>query len=197
MSSYPDGKQPGQGEDDGPGVVQAAERVADQLDALVPVSEDAGNQVLTDDTRLVRWTAPLFVACAVVLLPWIIIAGLTLPQRQLSRNYDVAWAGYDVILLIGLTCTGIAALRRSRRLPIAASATGALLTADAWFDVLTSPSGWGVAEAVAMSLLVELPLAAICFWLAWHSQEFAERRIVLLTRRQRVLRARAAQAESG
>ncbi|HET6209694.1 MAG TPA: hypothetical protein VFD94_04890 [Jatrophihabitans sp.] len=198
---YPDGKQSGQGEDDGPGVVQAAERVADQLDALVPVSEDAANQVLTDDTRLVRWTAPLFVACAVVLLPWIVIAGLTLPQRQLSRNYDIAWAGYDVILLIGLTCTGITALRRSRRLPIAASATGALLTADAWFDVLTSPSGWGTAEAVAMSVLAELPLAAICFWLAWHSQEFAERRIVLLTRRQRVLRGRAASkaasAESG
>jgi hypothetical protein len=190
-----DGKYP-DGEDQGPGVVRATERIADQLDAMVPVSEDAGNQVLTDDTKLVRWTAPLFVACAVVLLPWIVIAGLTLPQRQLSRNYDIAWAGYDVILLIGLTCTGFTALRRSRRLPIAASATGALLTADAWFDVLTSPGGWGVAEAVAMSILAELPLAAICFWLAWHSQEFAEHRLVLLTRRQRRQRAEAVPVET-
>lgn len=184
------------GEDDAPAVVQAAERLADQLDAMVPISDDAANQVLADNARLVRWTAPMFVACAVVLLPWIVIAGLTLPQRQLSRNYDVAWAGYDVILLVGLVCTGITALRRSRRLPIAASATGALLTADAWFDVLTSPSGWDVAEAVTMSLLVELPLAAICFWLAWHSQEFAERRIELLIRRRRTAGGQAAQIES-
>ena len=183
--------KPLDGEDDGPGVVRAAERLADQLDAMVPVSDDAGNQVLTDDTKLVRWTAPLFVGCAAVLLPWIVIAGLTLPERELSRNYDVAWAGYDVILLIGLVSTGVTALRRSRRLPIAAAATGALLTADAWFDVLTTPGGWGMVEAVAMSLLAELPLAAVCFWLAWHSQEFAEHRIVLLTRRRRGLRAPA------
>lgn len=181
-----------QDEDGGPGLVRAAERVADELDELVPISDEAGNQVLVDDAKLVRWTAPLFVACAVILLPWIVIAGITLPQRELSRNFDIAWAGYDVLLLFGLVCTGVTALRRSRRLPIAASATGALLTADAWFDVLTTPGGWGLVEAVAMSLFAELPLAGICFWLAWHSQEFAERRLVLLIRRQRRLGRRAA-----
>jgi hypothetical protein len=184
FGDHPADERPG-GEDDAPPVVQAAERVADRLDSLVPISDEAGNQVLADNARLVRWTAPLFAACAVLLLPWIVIAGLTLPQRQLSRNYDVAWAGYDAILLIGLASTAVTALRRSRRLPIAASATGALLTADAWFDVLTSAGGWGLAEAITMSVLAELPLAVICFWLAWHSQEFAERRIVLLTRRRR------------
>ena len=173
------------GEDDAPAAVQAAERLADQLDSLVPISDEAGNQVLADNARLVRWTAPLFIGCAVVLLPWIVIAGLTLPERQLSRNFDVSWAGYDVILLIGLVCTAVTALRRSRRLPIAAAATGALLTADAWFDVLTTPSGWGLVQAIAMSVLAELPLAVICFWLAWHSQEFAEQRIVLLLGRHR------------
>ena len=90
------------GDDDAPAVVQAAERLADRVGRLVPVSEDAGNRVLVDNARLVRWAAPLFAACAVVLLPWIVIAGLTLPQRALSPNYDVAWAGYDVILLVGL-----------------------------------------------------------------------------------------------
>jgi hypothetical protein len=173
------------GEDDAPAIVQAAERVADEFDSLVPISDEVGNQVLIDNARLVRWTAPLFIGCAVVLVPWIVIAGLTLPERQISRHFDLAWAGYDVILLIGLVCTAVTALRRSRRLPIAATATGALLTADAWFDVLTTPDGWGLAQAIAMSLLAELPLAAICFWLAWHSQEFAEQRIVLLLRRRR------------
>jgi hypothetical protein len=171
------------GEDAAPGLVHAAEQVADELDRLVPPSHDVGNQVLPDNARLVRWAAPLFLCCAVILLPWIIIAGITLPARALSRNYDVAWAGYDVILLIGLLSTGIATLRRSRFLPIAAAATGALLTADAWFDVLTSSPGWNEAGAVAMSVLAELPLAFTCFWLAWHSQEMAERRMLLLVRR--------------
>jgi hypothetical protein len=170
------------GEDDAPAFVQAAERAADELDRLVPVSDDVASQVLPDNARLVRWAAPLFLCCAVILLPWIVIAGITLPARALSRNYDVAWAGYDVILLIGLVATGVATLRRSSLLPIAAAATGALLTADAWFDVLTSSPGWNEAGAIAMSLLAELPLAFTCFWLAWHSQEMAERRMLLLVR---------------
>ncbi|MEO6700389.1 MAG: hypothetical protein ABI140_11430 [Jatrophihabitantaceae bacterium] len=171
------------GDDDAPALIHAAERVADELDAIVPIADDLDNQVLVDNARLVRWAAPVFVACALVLLPWIVIAGITLPSRSLSQNYDVAWAGYDVILLIGLVSTAFTTLRRSRRLPIAASATGALLTADAWFDVLTTPDGWGLAEAIAMSVLAELPLAATCFWLAWHSQEVAEQRLKLLIRR--------------
>lgn len=168
-----------------PGLMDAVERAADELDQLVPAADEVGNQVLPDNARLVRWAAPLFLVCALILLPWIVIAGITLPARSLSQHYDIAWAGYDVLLLVGLVATGVSALRRSRLLPIAAAATGALLTADAWFDVLTSPAGWGQVEAVAMSLLAELPLAATCFWLAWHSQEMTERRLILLSRRRR------------
>lgn len=168
-----------------PSVVAATDRVVDRLDALVPASDEAGNRVLVDNTRLVRWAAPVFGLCAVILLPWIVIAAATLPSHQLSENYDVAWAGYDVGLFAGLVCTALSALRRSRWLTIAASATGALLLADSWFDVLTSPGGWDIAEAVAMALLAELPLAALCFWLAYHSQELAERRLVLLAGRRR------------
>jgi hypothetical protein len=158
-------------------VVQAADRVADRLEELVPPA----NPVLADHTRLVRWAAPVFLGCAAILVPWIAIASITLPTHQLSENYDVAWAGYDVGLLIGLVWTALSTLRRSRQLTIAASATGALLLADAWFDVLTSPGGWDLVEAVAMSVLAELPLATLCFWLAFHSQELAERRLVLLS----------------
>jgi hypothetical protein len=165
--------------------VPIVERVADRLDELVPVSDEVGNRVLPDNSRLVRWAAPLFGVCAVILVPWIVIAGVTLPHRSLSRNYDVAWTGYDVGLLIGLVWTAFTALRRSRRLTIAAAATGALLAADAWFDVLTSPGGWDLAQAIAMSVFAELPLAALCFWLAFHSQEVAERRLVLALGRRR------------
>ena len=176
------------GADNAPALVHAAERAADELDRLVPPADDLANRVLPDNARLVRWAAPLFLACAVILLPWIVVAGLTLPSRSLSHNYNLAWAGYDVILLLGLAGTAYSTLRRSRLLPIAAAATAALLTADAWFDVLTSPGGWDKVEAIAMSVLAELPLAAVCFWLAWHSQEMMERRLVLLASGRRARR---------
>jgi hypothetical protein len=137
----------------------------------------------TDDGRVVRWAAPLFAICAIILAPWIVIAGLTLPSRQVSENFDVSWAGYDVILLIGLVLTAVFAVRSSRYLPITASASGALLIADAWFDVMTSPAGWQLAQAIAMCVLVELPLAFVCFWLAVHAEDVTERRLVLIMRR--------------
>lgn len=168
-----------------PAVARAADRVAEGLAELVPSADHIGHRVLPDNTRLVRWAAPLFLGCAMILLPWIVVVAAVLPTRQLSENYDIAWAGYDVLLLMGLVSTAVTALRRSRRLPIAAAATGALLLADSWFDVITSPAGWDIAEAVAMSLLVELPLAGVCFWLAFHSQEVTERRLLLLAGRSR------------
>jgi hypothetical protein len=167
-------------DDDRPGVVQAVEQIVDRLDERVGPDEE-GNRILPDNTRLVRWAGLLFLGCAAILLPWIVIAAIILPSHQLSENYDVAWAGYDVGLFVGLLSTAVCTLRRSVRLPIAAAATGALLLADAWFDVLTSPGGWDLTEAIAMSLLAELPLALACFWLAMHSQDVIEQRLILLS----------------
>jgi hypothetical protein len=165
------------------GVLGAVEQLAAKVDGLAPVSDEPGNQVLVDNARLIRWAAPLFALCALALVPWIVVLGITLPQRQLSENYALAWTGYDALLLAALALTAYFALRRSTLLPIAASSAGALLTADAWFDVLTSPGGWRLGAAIAMSVLAELPLAFLCFWLAVHSQEIEERRIVMLLRR--------------
>jgi hypothetical protein len=97
------------------GAIKQVEHLADAVDQLVPVEDDPANRVLVDNARLVRWAAPLFGVCAIVLLPWIVIAGTTLPSRQLSRNYNLAWAGYDVLLLAGLSLTAFCTLRRSRR----------------------------------------------------------------------------------
>jgi hypothetical protein len=174
--------QPAEGAGDG--VLHAAKGLVDRLDERV-AEADAANSILPDNTRLVRWAGLLLLGCAVVLLPWIVIAAITLPSHQLSENYDVAWAGYDVMLFLGLVSTAVCTLRRSVRLPIAAAATGALLGGDAWFDVLTSPGGWDLVEALAMSVLAELPLAAACFWLAVHSQDVIEQRLLLLSGRGR------------
>jgi hypothetical protein len=47
---------------------------------------------------------------------------------------------------------------------------------------MTSPRR-ELAEAITLAVLIELPLAALCAWLSYHTQHLEERRLVLLMRR--------------
>jgi len=132
-----------------------------------------------DNARLVVWAGPAFILFAVVLVPWTIYLGLTLPARQLSSHYDIAWVGFDVILLVVLAATGVFALRRSHLLAVGATAAATLLVVDAWFDVMTAAPGSQFLESLASAVLIELPLAAVCGWLAYHTEHLEEERIVL------------------
>jgi hypothetical protein len=149
---------------------------------LIRPAGEPENAVLADTARLVRWVGPAFVLFSVVMVPWTIYLGYSLPSRQRSSHYDIAWVGFDVMLLVVLAGTGYFALRRSRYLAVAAAATATMLTVDAWFDVMTSPRHQ-LPEAIALAVLIELPLAAVCAWLSYHTQQLEERRIVLLLRR--------------
>jgi len=120
-----------------------------------------------DGTTLVPpWVGPAFFLCALILTPWTAMLFVTLPHRYGANNWHLAWGGFDVILAFALAATGIAVLRRSPYGEIAATITGTLLVCDAWFDVLTSHGTADVAQALGAALLVELPLAAVCFWIA-------------------------------
>lgn len=155
--------------------VGAAERV----DVLVPPAPELGNEVLIDDHWLVRIAGPLFTVLSLLLIPWIVFLATVLPSRQLSRHYDFAWAGFDGMLLIALAATAYFALRRSRNLSIAATAAGTLLIVDAWFDVLTARRRQ-LPVSIAFAIVIELPLAALCWWLSMQTQAIAEKRIALL-----------------
>jgi hypothetical protein len=167
-----------------------AEEVADQLDGLVAPADEPENAVLVDNARVVRWAGPAFGLFSLILLPWIAYLAYSLPSRQVSADYDVAWAGFDAMLLAALAGTGYFALRRSRYLATAAAAAATLLVVDAWFDVMTTLPGQRL-EPVALAAGVELPLAAVCVWLSLHTQQLAERRLVLLLRRGRTTEARS------
>ncbi len=166
-----------------------AEEVASQLDELVAPADEPENAVLVDNARVVRWAGPAFALFSLILLPWVAYLAYSLPSRQLSADYDLAWAGFDVILLVALASTGYFALRRSRYLATAATAAATLLVVDAWFDVMTSLPGQRL-EPVALAAGVELPLASVCVWLSFHTQQLTERRLVLLLRRGRKTGAR-------
>lgn len=155
--------------------------VATRLDALIEPAGEPENAVITDNVRLVRWAGPMFALFAVLLLPWIGYLGWSLPARQLSPNYDIAWTGFDIMLFSALASTAYFALRRSRYLSTTATACATLLIADAWFDVMTTPGNQRI-ESILLCMLVELPLAALCLWLSHHTLAIAERRVVLLRR---------------
>jgi hypothetical protein len=108
----------------------------------------------------------VFLAAALVLVPWSGWLVISLPCRYVSRHWGIAWAGFDSGLALALGLTGLAAFRRAAWFDRAAVAAGTLLATDAWFDVLTSRGAAAVAIAVVEALAIELPLAFLCIWLA-------------------------------
>jgi hypothetical protein len=156
------------------------EAISGKLDELVAPVGEPENAVFVDNARLVRWAGPAFALFSLALLPWTAYLAYSLPSRQVSPHYAIAWAGFDVILLLVLAGTAYFALRRSRYLATAAASAATLLVVDAWFDITTSPLGGQLMEAIVLAALVELPLASLCVWLSHHTQQLCERRILLL-----------------
>jgi hypothetical protein len=113
-----------------------------------------------------RPAAALLAAVGVGLLPWTLWLGFSLPSRKVAEHWDIAWAGFDFVLAVSLILTAAALLRRSPLTRSCAAAAGALLVADAWFDVVTSAAGGERWLAIALAVGAELPVAGLCFALA-------------------------------
>jgi len=121
--------------------------------------------------RARRWLLLVLGGVAVVLLPWIAYLSVTLPSEHVVKHWQVAWVGLDVAEAAALVATFVALLRRSPAVAVLAPIAGTLLVCDAWFDVVTAQEGSDLAWALAFALLAELPLAALCFWLAFEVGE--------------------------
>ena len=113
------------------------------------------------------WIAPVFLGLTVLMAPWTAWLVVALPDRTEAHHWAIAWAGFDAMLAISLGATAVAIVGRRTWTEISAAVAGTLLVCDAWFDVLTAHPGVGLAIAAGQALLVELPLAALCFWIAW------------------------------
>src|SRR5262249_40109387 len=73
------------------------------------------------------WTARLLAAAGVLLVPWVVLLVIVLPTKHESAHWDIAWAGFDVVLAVLLLAVALTAWRRSPWLGSAASAAGAPL----------------------------------------------------------------------
>lgn len=134
------------------------------------MSRRGAGPVTVRSTVAARRIGIVYLAMSVVLVPWTLWLAWTLPSESVAHHNDIAWAGFDLMLLAGLATTGVLTLRRSPYLGLAASATMALLAVDAWFDVTTA----GASDrtlSIALAVLVELPVAGLCLWLAVHAQD--------------------------
>lgn len=130
------------------------------------------NPPLHKDTIVIqipRWVSRIYIGAAIVLIPWTIYLGASLPARHLAAHWDVSWTGLDVSLAVSFLCTGLFAIIRSLWIVIAASTTGSLLLVDAWFDVMSEHSSQLFHQAVVSAILLEIPLALTSYYLAGHA----------------------------
>ena len=122
------------------------------------------------DTRVARfWLTLVLGGVAVALLPWSAYLSATLPGKHVAHHWDLAWAGLDVLEAIALVATLTTLIRRSPLLEMFAAIAGTLLLVDAWFDLTTAGPGRDFHWALVFALIGELPLAALCFWIAYEA----------------------------
>jgi thiol:disulfide interchange protein len=127
--------------------------------------------VLRGLKRSGRWLPVLFGAAGIALLPWTIWLSTSLKPHHRTHNWDLAWSGFDSALALAFLLTAFAAWRRSTWVQAAAAATGTLLLADAWFDIVLESRGTELRQAVLEALFAELPGAVLCFWVARRAAE--------------------------
>lgn len=121
-----------------------------------------------------RWVPPALALIALALVPWAIWLATTLPSHEVAEHWDLAWAGFDLMLAAALLATAVSAWHGGRLLQANASAAGTLLVIDAWFDLLTS-SGRNLTYAIVLAVVAELPLAVVCLWIVLDSESFTRR----------------------
>jgi hypothetical protein len=117
-----------------------------------------------------RWMAPLFAVLGAGTIPWTVYLSLTLPDHARTHNYRLAWVGFDAMLILAMLATALLAWRGRPLAGQAAGCTATMLVVDAWFDVTTS-GRHQVGTALLLAVLVELPLAALCGWIALRVQQ--------------------------
>jgi hypothetical protein len=162
---------------------------ADRLDGLPPASaEPVDSPAMRPPTP--RWVGPVFFLLGVVMLPWSAYLAVALPEHAEAAHYDLAWVGFDLLLTVMLLRTAYLAWHGRHAVAFPATITATLLVVDSWFDLWTSPDRMAFLQALVMAVVVELPLAGICVWIARHAEGVRRDRIRFFRRRAQALEHR-------
>jgi hypothetical protein len=117
-----------------------------------------------------RWFAVATAVVAVLFVPWIVYLSMELPHRGRTGHYDVLWVGFDLGMWAVMVALAVAAMRRSTWTQSLAVCAATFLVLDAWFDVVSSASRRQLFGAILAAVLLELPAAAICVWIARNAE---------------------------
>ena len=126
-----------------------------------------------------------YAAVGIGLLPWAIWLSSALKPHHLAVRWDLAWSGFDTALAAAFLATAVAAHRRSPWVGVLAAATGTLLLTDAWFDCVLESHADELRFSLLLALVAEVPMAAVCFWVAYRTERVIERALHLAAARQR------------
>ena len=118
-----------------------------------------------------RWLPLALAIAALALVPSLVLVLTVEPTAQIAQHLRLAWTGLDVFELLAMAYTGRALYRRSATVVVPATVTGTLLLCDAWINVISSNAA-GRFEGIALAF-VEVPIAALSFWVATRAQSFA------------------------
>jgi hypothetical protein len=144
--------------------------------------------VLNADTsrpvvRLPRWLGPAAVAALILYVPWMIYLAYTLPRREDSDHYDVAWLGFDIAQWAVMGALAYAIIKRRPAVAPLASAAATLLVVDAWFDMVTASTRNEFMVAFVLAALIEVPAALVCVWITVHAEKLRTRAYVRMRMR--------------
>ena len=116
-------------------------------------------------SRRAQIVSLFFLVGVVVLVPWTVFLGLTLPPRYDADHWRLLWTGFDAALITVLLLAAWAAWYRRQILAAIAMVAGTLLFCDAWFDMVTSFGHRDQWLTMVTGFGVELPLGVFFFWL--------------------------------
>jgi hypothetical protein len=163
--------------------VAALEEAAQDASSLKVSALDLSVLELSDTDPLApgfpvpRWLGALMLLVAALTLAWIAELWVTLPYRDVSAHYRLAWVGFDAMLAVVLARTGWLAWRGRDHVELPAVSAATLLVVDMWFDIVTSSAPKDRVIAVASAILVEIPLTALCIWIAHNAERVRRQRL--------------------
>ena len=116
-----------------------------------------------------RHLAVPFSALGLGLALWTVWLTDSLPSRQTAQHWDIAWVGFDVLMIVAVMVTAWAAWTQRLILIPASIIAAVLFVVDAWFDTMTASPGNDATVAYLMAALLEVPAAIFFAYVARRS----------------------------
>jgi len=97
-------------------------------------------------------TSYILLTASVGIIGWLSYLAVSLPDSYDAHHWNVAWVGFDIIMVINLLITSFAILKRRQLAVPTAMVSGTLLVIDSWFDVVTAKPGWDFNFSCALAV---------------------------------------------